>query len=894
MHRSAKNSFWTSLFILLAALSCWSYLSPTPLPAPSPGIVTDDSYSVEELVRDIFVTGTCNTVTNIQSIGEEAGIGYFEQGGSSLGISRGVVLATGPIGNARGPNEVTDKSGNFNDASGDPDLNSLATGEVKDAVGIEFDFTPLDSTVAFQYVFASEEYCEFVGSIYNDVFGFFISGPGINGSFSNGADNVAILPGTSDYVSINTVNYQNNPNLYVHNELETDANVCDIPIPSGAFHPYVEYDGFTTPLTAVLKLIPCETYHIRLVVSDVGDNFFDSAVFLKAESFNLGGEVDLQAATGLSSAAPAEEGCPGPYFRFERATDSDVNFPLSVHYQVAANSTATEGVDFPPLPGFITIPAGAQSADLPVTYFNDGLEEPVEQLTLKLDIPCACYADSATMFIADSPGFDMELPDVAICEQGTGEFEPVIDGGTPGFTYEWSTGATSPSIDVAEGTPGPIAVTVTDACGNTAADSAQAFTVVPPRARLEGNANICQGDTAWLPVQLEGTPPWRLTYRIDGVAQPPREDIWETPHLLPATAGGTYTLSEIADAGCSGAVEGAAEVDVNAIEVEAQLTPVSCAGGSDARIEVGLAGGQPPYDYFWLDLPEPALVRQQLSAGVYTLVITDQRGCQKEATFTLSAPAPLQPLALDCSAAADGRIDMQPSGGTPPYQFAVNGGAFGGAGVLETLNPGEPYDITVRDARGCTLQQSLIWPVAYSRMVELPTTLEIGIGQPDTLMPIYHLPPDLIASIRWTPTTGLSCFDCPFPVLQITQPATYSVKIVDIYGCAAEASVDIKIDESIRIFIPTAFSPNGDRINDLLNIFANPNQVKQVLAFQVFDRWGGQLYEAKNFPPNSERIGWDGTARGQLMDPGVYTYTAEIELTSGSRRIISGHVLLMR
>ena len=105
------------------------------------------------------------------------------------------MLATGPIGNAEGPNSKGDEGGDFKDATGDPDLRKLTSAPIFDAVGLAFNFVPLDTLVTFRYVFASEEYCEFVGSNYNDVFGFFISGPGINGPFGNNSRNVALIPG---------------------------------------------------------------------------------------------------------------------------------------------------------------------------------------------------------------------------------------------------------------------------------------------------------------------------------------------------------------------------------------------------------------------------------------------------------------------------------------------------------------------------------------------------------------------------------------------------------------------------------------------------------------------------------------------------------------------------
>ena len=105
---------------------------------------------------------------------------------------------------------------------------AIATDDLFDVAVIEFDFVPVVSQVTFQYVFASEEYCEFVGTIFNDVFGFFVSGPGIDGPFENGAINVARVPDSDEFVSINTINHINNDNLYVKNELSGDVGNCDI------------------------------------------------------------------------------------------------------------------------------------------------------------------------------------------------------------------------------------------------------------------------------------------------------------------------------------------------------------------------------------------------------------------------------------------------------------------------------------------------------------------------------------------------------------------------------------------------------------------------------------------------------------------------------------------
>ncbi|MCB9266143.1 MAG: choice-of-anchor L domain-containing protein [Lewinellaceae bacterium] len=868
--------------------------SPPPAPPPS-GIQTDDSFPVEDLVQDIFVSGACNTITNIRGIGEKKGIGYFRNGSSSIGINSGVIISTGPVGNAEGPNSATDISGDFHDDTGDPDLDIMGTGSVKDAVGIEFDFMPLDSIVTFSYVFASEEYCEFVGSIYNDVFGFFIQGPGIEGNFSNNARNVALIPGTDDFVSINSVNYQENEAYYIRNELEDDAVICGLDPNFNGHHEEIEYDGFTRKLTAVLHLQPCETYHIRLVVADVGDNFYDSAVFLAAESFNLGGEVEISAGTGFSPAAPSMEGCRDAYFLFERLPGSNLQFPLTVNYTVSGESTALTGIDFEPLAGYAAIPAGQPFVQVPVNLFNDGLPETVESIILELDIPCACFTDTARMFVADSPPLDIQLEDFGICENGSTEIRPGIQGGTSPYTYVWNTGETTPAVSATAQGPPLYAVTVYDACGNSALDSANYFLAEPPRASLSGQASICEGDTAFLAVEFTGSAPWNILYSLDGVVQPPVSSIDNPSFRLPATQPGDYRLLEVSDAACEGYASGQASVEVHSISLEIESRQASCPGEADGSIRVEITGGTPPFQHFWLENIGSSLAPDGLPEGEYHLVVSDGAGCRKEVAIAVGSPPPMEPLRPDCNLLAEGLLSLNPSGGTPPYLYSLDGENFFGPSSLNTLEPGEEYSLTIQDAAGCLFNQEFIMPATYEgAMITLPAQMEASLGRTTVIRPQLQIPESLIGTIRWAPATGLSCTDCLFPELLPFEDNTYTLRVVDIYGCTSEASVRIRVNDEAAIFVPSAFSPNGDHINDRFTVYANTFQVERIASFRVFDRWGGLLFERRNFPPNHEPSGWDGTTKGQMLDPGVYTYMVEAILLNGARQTKGGNVLLMR
>jgi hypothetical protein len=230
--------------------------------------VTSD-ITPEEMVETLIGSGL--SYDNVIFTGADSSRGSFWGGPGNIGVSNGIILTSGNVNLAPGPNQPV-KASAVNMTSGDPDLEMLSQGGPSyDACLLEFDFVPYYEYVWFQFVFASEEYPEFAGSAFNDVFGFFISGPGITGPYSGNSKNIALIPGTEVPVSINNVNQDVNPEYYVFNDTD-----------------FIQYDGFTTVLTAESEVEPMETYHIKLAIGDISDYIFDSGVLLQASSFCSG------------------------------------------------------------------------------------------------------------------------------------------------------------------------------------------------------------------------------------------------------------------------------------------------------------------------------------------------------------------------------------------------------------------------------------------------------------------------------------------------------------------------------------------------------------------------------------------------------------------------------
>ena len=228
--------------------------------------ISDQTSAVEELflANGIFVN-------NISFIGGSAQLGWLTDGDAvSLGINEGLVLSTGLATSVSNGNNVTGQ--NWPNTVSNPDLAGLTGFSTYDLAQLDFDFIATGDSMTFQFVFGSAEYPEWVGSSYNDIFGFFVSGPGIVGPYSNSSVNLALVPGTNTAVSINTINADTNATLYNDN--------------SSLLIPNLFCDGYTVPMFASIgNLVVGQTYHITLAITDATDSALDSWVFLGGNSF---------------------------------------------------------------------------------------------------------------------------------------------------------------------------------------------------------------------------------------------------------------------------------------------------------------------------------------------------------------------------------------------------------------------------------------------------------------------------------------------------------------------------------------------------------------------------------------------------------------------------------
>ncbi|MGH7484052.1 MAG: choice-of-anchor L domain-containing protein, partial [bacterium] len=226
--------------------------------------LTDTTLTPDKLAAQLVGTGV--QVSNVTYTGAAVAAGTFSTNTNIIGFNSGIVLSTGSVRSVVGPN-CTDEIDGENKTAGDPQLDVIlgAAGSSNDAAVLEFDFVPLTSSLTFQYVFASDEYNEFVGE-FNDVFAFFLNN-----------NNIALLPGITPPtpVSINTVNLTANPQFYINNDID---QLAVPPVDT-------EMDGLTVVLTATAQVVAGQTNHIKLAIADAQDFAVDSNVFIKAGSF---------------------------------------------------------------------------------------------------------------------------------------------------------------------------------------------------------------------------------------------------------------------------------------------------------------------------------------------------------------------------------------------------------------------------------------------------------------------------------------------------------------------------------------------------------------------------------------------------------------------------------
>jgi gliding motility-associated-like protein len=432
----------------------------------STGVLTPAQY-VNNLV------GPGISVSNVTYTGNAAQIGSFG-GTSNIGFpAGGVVLSSGAttelVGTAAtataGQTNVSALSNTMNPTVNDmltianANLQSLGIGSAfsaTDGAILEFDFVPISNVVSFNFVFSSDEYLTYVNTQFNDIFGFFVAGPGITGPYSspagfpNGSVNLATVPGSTNPITISTIHPGLNAQYYVSNA-------------GGLTH---TMNGFTVPIPITFDVICGETYHFKFAVADVADNYLSTAVFLENDSFTSPPvNLSLETASG-SDTIP--EACVDANVLFIRSACESLD-TLIVDYTVTG--TASNGVDFNIAASPITMLPGQDTAAINIIPIVDALVEGTETIIIQvqyLDGSGNLQTISGILYLNDIQPVVIDETDFTVqCFNDSILISAVASGGSESFTYDWQASAsdsTSDIVSINQNGSFNYLITVTDVC----------------------------------------------------------------------------------------------------------------------------------------------------------------------------------------------------------------------------------------------------------------------------------------------------------------------------------------------------------------------------------------------------------------------------------------------
>ncbi len=429
--------------------------------------VMDPTIAVQTLL------GPGVTFSNVQFTGDPLQLAYMTGAVNPFQIPSGIGLASGVVAEA-------ELAGSFdfltNPVNGNTDLLNIANsvppliGQEWTATGandvaiLEFDFVASGNELSFDYIFGSDEYQTYINTVYNDVFGFFLSGPGIVGNFSapagfpDGSINIAVVPGSDPELPITISSVQPNLNgqYYIDNPTSQIVNI----------------NGYTTTLTAFFGSLTCgATYHIKLAIADAQDTALTSWVFLKEGSFQIAStEIEPITFDPENNFPPLTvvEGCiPGEFLVNPPPCLVDT-LVVNLSYSGAAIYGTDFVTDYPTTLQFL--PTG-EPVVVTVNPLDDDEEESVESIVLSytyLDLLNEQQTVSGSMSLMDydtNEPFLQDIEDMFICPGTTATAVAIPAQGYTPYTFSWTSGETVPSVTYGQGDEGQYMVMLTDFCG---------------------------------------------------------------------------------------------------------------------------------------------------------------------------------------------------------------------------------------------------------------------------------------------------------------------------------------------------------------------------------------------------------------------------------------------
>ncbi|MBS1742247.1 MAG: choice-of-anchor L domain-containing protein [Bacteroidetes bacterium] len=587
-------------------------------------VITDEPSALALAQR---LVGDGVTISNVSFTGNTLMAGKFRNTGNftHINLDSGIVLTDGRaktididnIGtNGDGVTAASDVTASTMwGLPGDQDLANAIGADVtdlNDACVLEFDFVPSGDTIRFRYVFSSEEYFPGYVCTYNDAFGFFISGPGITG-----IRNIALVPNTTTPVSIFNVN----------NVTDPPANCVSNPLLyyDNTNNKYFTHDGHTVVLTAISNVTPCQTYHLKLVVSDFQDDALDTGVFLEAKSLSSNiVTLTNNTQTDTQNNSYIVEGCVTGSFTISRPHAAD--YPLNV--QLTYGGTAVNGVDVQTLPATVTIPAYDSVVTVNVIPIIDNIPEGIEFVKVYAGAGCASTVpiDSTIIQIRDYDTLTI-LPahSAYICKNGS----ITLHASAAWSTFLWDAVPGLNNYAISDPVATPLQSGTTYICTASVGTCHGRDSVILSWRDIEFNSQLninCQGASTGQ-IVVSGGPEWTnapVQYHIDN---------------LPVQTSGTFNnlpvgnyMVHISDgSGCSDSIPvNLVQAWPNLVVDDTEMEPASCTSQDDGLITVSISGGKAPYRYSINGTTYQNSNQFHVGAGTYTISVLDANNCSLE------------------------------------------------------------------------------------------------------------------------------------------------------------------------------------------------------------------------------------------------------------------------
>jgi gliding motility-associated-like protein len=360
--------------------------------------------------------------------------------------------------------------------------------------------------------------------------------------------------------------------------------------------------------------------------------------------------------------------------------------------------------------------------------------------------------------------------------------------------------------------------------------------------------------------------------------------------------GGTNFAFEVNDGGPCPAQEAGTYTCLCLPDMAVEMTieqVIGCGGQADGVVSATNVSGTAPFTFSWSNGISGESVAQ-LAVGWHVVTMTDTYGCMAVDSVYLDEPTPISAdlSATDplCFGDSEGTISVNNlNGGTGVFEVSLNVLASFQNNVFTGLEAGN-YVVEVEDNRGCTWSDSISINNPTQFMANTNEDVTIRLGDSISLEVYANAPLD---SFYWSPQLPGYCDNCLTQYVYPLQAMTFHLTAISVDGCVSSDQMLVIVTKNNPIYIPNAFSPNGDGINDLLTLYPSIS-VAQIKTFKIYTRWGALLYQEENFMPGLNNQGWDGYFKGRLLNSGVYVYYAEIEFVDGSTEMVRGDFTLIR